>query len=230
MPAMLAWSCSVYDASLLQGGRAPAEGEVLSGLGSSSAGGSETGGDESGGTSSFAGSNNSGGGGSGAGRGGSSASGGASGSAGGGGEANALACFDGQGPWLPFEPPQTFEAEDALLLGGARVAKGGNGSTGTGWVDFEGREGGLEWDIEVKTTGPYRLNWRYTAMEERDMSLTVNCQEPSTTVQFFSTGSWDHDWANVNRTLTLSSGKNRIVFETNSGSGPNFDTLEIIAL
>jgi Carbohydrate binding module (family 35) len=124
--------------------------------------------------------------------------------------------------------PQTIEAEDAELTGSAAIGNAGIGWTGKGYADMVGSEGGMTWLVDAPGNGEYKLTWRYTQEEGRDMALNVNCTDVAASVPFSITGSWNSNWkSDVTQIAMLKGGTNRIVLATNGGSGPNFDTLTL---
>ncbi len=118
--------------------------------------------------------------------------------------------------------PQEVQAESAMLSGTAAKAS----HLGVDYVDMVGGEGALTWLLESPDDGAYKITFRYTQMEGRDMALDANCTLASASLPFMVTGDWDTTFkADVSQSVLFRKGTNKLVLRTNGGSGPNFDKL-----
>jgi glucose/arabinose dehydrogenase/N-acetylneuraminic acid mutarotase len=120
-----------------------------------------------------------------------------------------------------------YQAEDANFVGASVVS--GNGSTGTGYVDYQNPSGDyIEWIVNVPTAGTYDLSWRYAnGKTNRPLALAVNGVTQISNLSFFGTGSWQN-WQFVTRSLTLQAGTNTIRLTATGSSGANFDYLRVL--
>jgi beta-galactosidase len=122
-----------------------------------------------------------------------------------------------------------LQAEDASLAGGV-VKSGGSGFHGAGYVDFDGREGHLEWYQENDGgERDVRLRIRYASGDsksERPMSVTVNGRRLGA-YNFPNTGDWSNVWQTVEIPARLRSGANRIRLQTTGQGGVNVDELQV---
>lgn len=175
------------------------------------------GGSESGGTEAASGSS----------MGGSAGSGGTAGSAGSGGQScGAPASFVDLAQLV--DGPRSVEAEVGTLSGAAIVASNGTGFTGTGFVDFAGTEGAVEWAVSVPNTADYLLSWTSCAGQERPMVLEIACVADGDPLVFAETGGWESAWqTTTKRSAHLVKGVNRIRLRTNGSSGPNIDKITL---
>jgi hypothetical protein len=120
------------------------------------------------------------------------------------------------------------EAEAALMTGAAGLASAGNGWTGAGFADMFGAEGVVNWVVDAPSTGSYKLTFRYTQADTRDMALSVNGVQVSASIPFNATNSWNTNWvADVFIDVDLEAGLNSVMLATNGASGPNFDSVSI---
>lgn len=126
------------------------------------------------------------------------------------------------------QPPRTFQAEQATLVG-ARIARDHAGYTGTGFVDFIHDTGdAIEWTIDNPVAGLYALDFRYAngSTIDRAASLWVNGEEMSDSLGFLPTASWS-TWRESSWTVRLETGTNRIRLETFGRPGPNIDAMTV---
>jgi hypothetical protein len=124
-----------------------------------------------------------------------------------------------------------YEAEDASLSGPV-VKTSGSGWTGTGFVDFSGKEGGIEWIVYASQPGYYHVPARYTRGDPnktRPMDLTINGTTVATDWDFPNSGGWSTNWITVSSVQTLQAGNNTILLETTGESGVNIDSLDVEA-
>jgi len=137
---------------------------------------------------------------------------------------------DGLPPGALASPAGAYEAENGLFSG-ALVSATQSGFSGTGYVDFQNSTGDyIDWAINAPVAGIYDLNFRYALQSgNRPLSIQVNNQMLSTTLNFSSTGNWQAwDYAAV-RSLYLPAGSSSIRLSAVGSGGPNLDHLLVTA-
>ena len=109
-----------------------------------------------------------------------------------------------------------YEAEEAELSGGTKVASDHSGYTGSGFAagfDFNGT-GKLTFNVNVHTAGEFKLAVRYSAgaesgwPDERTLGIQINGQDQQNAV-FSSTNNWE-TWDELVLTANLEKGSNTI--------------------
>ena len=120
---------------------------------------------------------------------------------------------------------QEFEAEDALLSPGFRVATNNSSFSGSGFVDYIG-EGYVEWSVDVAESRTLSLAFRYALSSgDRPLDIVVNGEVISENTSFPATTSWN-TWGLVRiAEVMLNRGTNTISAQTRGVSGPNMDLL-----
>jgi hypothetical protein len=132
-------------------------------------------------------------------------------------------------------PPSTsgsdlFEAEAAAVYGGA-VSSSIPGFTGTGFFDFRGWEAAtVTWTVPRAKAGTCTLVLRYGngSTSQRPLRVLVN-GVPATVALAFPPGAWWGEWKTVSVTAPLRAGTNTIRLEAGPESGPNIDSLRVVA-
>ena len=123
-----------------------------------------------------------------------------------------------------------ISAEEGILKGSTTVSKKARRFKGTGFVDFKGGEGSVEFYQENDgEEGDYSLRLRYmhnNVGEKHPMKLYLN-DEYVKILEFKATGGWEKEWKFVPVILRLKAGANRIRIETTGKSGPFIDELFI---
>jgi beta-galactosidase len=123
-----------------------------------------------------------------------------------------------------------ISAEEGILTGSAIVSKEARRFKGTGFVDFKGKEGAVEFYQENDgEAGDYSIRFRYMHNNKRKlhpMKLYVN-DEYIRTLEFKATGGWEKEWKFVPTIITLKAGANNIKLETTGQSAPYVDELFI---
>ena len=123
-----------------------------------------------------------------------------------------------------------ISAEDALLEGAARASAEAHHYKGTGFVQFDEKEGSITWYKENDGEGmEYAIRFRYMHNDEHNrypMKLYVN-DEYVNTFEFKPTGGWVQNWRGVRAKVFFKSGANSIRLETIGQSGPFIDELFI---
>jgi len=124
-----------------------------------------------------------------------------------------------------------YEAENALLGGGSKVATNNPGFTGTGFVDFADNVAGSFVEFSVSQTGARTLKFRYAngSTVNRPCKITVNGTVVGT-LNFAPTGAWTTysicSLSNVN--LGAAAGNKAVrVTSTTAAGGPNLDNLVV---
>jgi len=129
-------------------------------------------------------------------------------------------------PAAPDEPVR-YEAEDARISRGT-VESDHAGFSGRGFVNYaSGRGGYVEWTVDAPVNGRYQMYIRYAndSTSVRPARISLN-GEPSDTLYFTNTGSWDA-WLTYAYTPLLKAGPNRIrLTALTAAGGPNVDWLE----
>ncbi|MCM3749607.1 RICIN domain-containing protein [Paenibacillus pasadenensis] len=122
-----------------------------------------------------------------------------------------------------------LQAENALLGPGVTVNSTGSAFNGTGFADFSGGEGYLEWTVNVAQTDTYTLNFRYAnGAGDRPMTLAVDGTTVAANLSFPGTSSWNAAWSNSTQAVSLTAGTHTIRLTTKGSSGPNIDQLQLI--
>ena len=123
-----------------------------------------------------------------------------------------------------------ISAEDGILKGSAVASNSARRFKGTGFVDFKGKEGSVEFYQENDgEAGDYSIRFRYMHNNKgqfHPMKLYVN-DEYIRTIEFKATGGWEKEWKFVPTIITLKAGANSIRLETTRQSGPYIDELFI---
>ncbi|WP_380166671.1 CBM35 domain-containing protein [Jannaschia sp. R86511] len=127
----------------------------------------------------------------------------------------------------------TYEAEDAELLGSARVGTEHAGFSGAGYVQgIENVGAGVTFDVEVDADGTYPLYLGYANGPnpfdgDKTMSLYVNGQEQDELV-LPRLGDWK-TWGTVSRSVQLQEGANSVtvVYEDGDDGNVNLDVLRV---
>ena len=123
-----------------------------------------------------------------------------------------------------------ISAEDGILKGSATASRNARRFKGTGFVDFKGKEGSVEFYQENDgEAGDYSIRFRYmhnNIGEFHPMKLFVN-DEYIRTLKFKATGGWEKSWKFVPTIIRLKAGANNIRLETTGKSGPYLDEMFI---
>ncbi|MBN2163140.1 MAG: DUF1080 domain-containing protein [Pontiellaceae bacterium] len=128
-------------------------------------------------------------------------------------------------------PTAVYEAEDALLQGGAVVASNVSGFRGTGFADYIASLGEtITWTVNSEVAGNRWISFRYGngGTTDRPVRLRVN-GTPIQILPFSPTGSWK-TWEYAPGVMVpLVSGSNTIQLSPTSSSAPNIDLLYVYA-
>lgn len=122
------------------------------------------------------------------------------------------------------------QAEDALFKG-ARVATGGKGFKGKGYLDFGSKKGGtVEWYQENDgVAGSFELQIRYSGNAQsragREMKLTVNGS--SKILLFPNAKDYGSDWKVLTLPINLRAGANTIRLTTTEYGGMYIDEIQV---
>jgi glucose/arabinose dehydrogenase len=137
-----------------------------------------------------------------------------------------------------YEPPADlgyYEAEEAMLAGGAGIANEHNGYSGVGFVDGFGSQGAsLTFTVNAEAAGVQPVHLRYANgpnpfSGNKTVSLYVNGAEVDPLVlPPTSTVNW-RTWAFITRQLDLRAGANTISirFDQGDDGNVNFDVLKL---
>jgi beta-galactosidase len=129
----------------------------------------------------------------------------------------------------PAGPPAGLQAETARFTG-AKAVTAGKGYHGTGYLDFKGAEGTVEFYQENDgSAGPVILAIRYAHADSRTrrpMNLLIN-GKPTGRLDFPPTGSWTDAWKTLEIPLRIRPGANSIMLKTTGKSGPNLDEIDL---
>ncbi|MBP3888869.1 MAG: pectate lyase [Cellulosilyticum sp.] len=123
-----------------------------------------------------------------------------------------------------------YEAEDAVHEG-IKVDDKHVGFTGTGFADYSPNQAGgfIEWTVNVDEAGEYVLDFRYAhgSDDSRPAQIDVNGQKVVERLEFPSTGDFAK-WSNVQTTVTLNKGENKIkAIGVGEKGGVNTDSLMV---
>jgi beta-galactosidase len=140
-----------------------------------------------------------------------------------------------------------YQAEDATLSG-CSTSSDGRWWYGTGFVDFKGGEGYIEWTVNAPDEGIYHLSFRYAGDDtsDRPMQLSINgttavnsMSLPPTTRVLRPPGGGAYPsgykikdrnelWLTVQTVQTLKAGSNTIRLSTTGKGGANIDQLVVV--
>lgn len=142
-------------------------------------------------------------------------------------------------PPAPAPPPASrpgpltlsYEAEGAVLVGGAQVTSlsGASGGRIVHNIGSQpGRQGGLIsfTEVDVPTTNRYALTVDYVTDEERTAVLIIN-GDTSLRLKFPSSGGWDKV-ASRTFTIQLVGGRNNLTFGNPDGWAPRMDQISLL--
>jgi hypothetical protein len=121
----------------------------------------------------------------------------------------------------------SFQAESAVISGGAVTESTNSGFMGTSYVNFPTAGGVLEFqNVNVGAGGTRTLRFRYAlgVTSARTGLLLVNGAAQNIT--FNSTGSWT-TWSNLDVVIPLNSGSNTIRLESTGQDLANIDQLTL---
>jgi len=126
-----------------------------------------------------------------------------------------------------WQPSEHQEAEYASFRG-CEWSNEKPGYSGTGYVVFSGKPGSdIDWEVNMKAAGMYRLSFRYSLPGQtgRPLRLAVEGVPLETPLLFAPT---DRDpWAMKSVPVKLPSGGSRIQLSTLENAGPDVDYLDI---
>jgi hypothetical protein len=128
-----------------------------------------------------------------------------------------------------------YEAENAVLSGGAKTNTNHTGYSGTGFVDgfVNNTTAKATFNVTVASSGTYEIRLHYSAGSgtSTNTGLYVNSTTKLKNITCPGTGNWNA-WADETETVTLNAGSNTIVYkaETSSGSCINLDYVSITNL
>jgi len=103
------------------------------------------------------------------------------------------------------------------------------GFTGAGFANSTNAAGsGVEWSINIKTTGSYSFAWRYAAITARNANLIVDGNIQTSNINFPATSSWT-TWNNSSTVnVQLNAGTHKIRLQAVSSDGlSNIDSLTV---
>jgi hypothetical protein len=144
-------------------------------------------------------------------------------------EINVLGTSAGPTPTPTSTPSSiTYQAEDANVGGGATIDTNHTGYNGSGFVNFPGSGGYVEFqNVDGGSGGSRTLAFRFAlgASSARTGSLTVNGSSQNITFQ--PTGAWN-SWNTMNVTVNLNSGSNNTIRLQSTGQDlANLDQLTV---
>ncbi len=134
---------------------------------------------------------------------------------------------------LTISDPDTYEAEDAALAGGANTSTEHPGYTGGGYVQgFQNLGASVTFSTNVAKDGAYPVTVRYANGPHpfdgtKKVSLHVNGEEIDP-LALPSTGAWNA-WGRFTRKLSLKAGANTIMIRYESGDDGNVN-LDALAI
>ncbi|WP_019007518.1 discoidin domain-containing protein [Cohnella laeviribosi] len=124
----------------------------------------------------------------------------------------------------PQTPEGTYEAETAVLSGGAKVNTDHAGYTGTGFVDGYWIQGAsTAFSVQAASAGNYDVTLRYgnASGSAKTVSIYVNgVKIKQTTLP--NLANWD-TWSTKTETLALAAGSNTIAYKYDAGDSGNIN-------
>lgn len=126
-------------------------------------------------------------------------------------------------PWSLTLSGYREEAENAKLLGGAKIATDHVGYDGTGFVaGLKAVGSGMEWSINNNNmlAGDYTLSFRYSDGMGSDRTVSLYIDNVKTQILFVKTASWDA-WGTFQQTITLGFGPH--TFKLSCDDGDNYN-------
>lgn len=105
-----------------------------------------------------------------------------------------------------------------------------SGFTGAGFVNTQNATGeGINWNINILSSGTYTFTWRYASTSSRPGSLLINSSTVLSSISFPSSGSFT-TWTTVTTSpVTLTAGAKTIrLVSTSSGGLANIDYMMVI--
>jgi len=126
----------------------------------------------------------------------------------------------------------TYEAEDAVIHPTAEVKDRNEGFTGTGYVNYNAREGEyIEWTVDCDASAgcDTSVSWRYALRGgNRDLDLEVNGKKVQT-VRFPKSGSSWKEYTSTSEitSIELGPGSNTIRLTSIGSSGANVDSMTV---
>ncbi len=126
----------------------------------------------------------------------------------------------------------TYQGEDRTRQVSTRNRNDISGFTGTGFVDFGGKDSFIEWgEVRVSESGKTKFLFTYSNGSDVDRSCELFIDGTSYGVLDFATvvsGNWSV-WNTVEKTIDLAPGtyKVQLITFTHNG-GPNFDKMELV--
>lgn len=115
-----------------------------------------------------------------------------------------------------------YEAENAVLTGGAAPAANHSGYSGTGFVEGMWNKGAAaQFSLDVPNTGNYSVKLRYGngLAEDKTLSVYVNGVKVNR-VLLLAQGNWDK-WAERYDNVELKAGRNTITYQYDEGDSGN---------
>ena len=128
---------------------------------------------------------------------------------------------------LETNTSQAIQAETAKTKNGT-IKNNGNSFRGTGYIDFEGKEGSITFYQENDgSAGDATLTIRYTHNDpntKRPLKVILN-NKLETIASFKKTGSWNTNWQTIKIPVHLKKGANTLTLESNGSRLPNIDEI-----
>ncbi|TDC80098.1 family 16 glycoside hydrolase [Streptomyces hainanensis] len=136
-------------------------------------------------------------------------------------------------PGVPESAPSSYEAEEARLAGGARLADDHDAYSGRGFVAGYGTEGAsTTFTVDAARGGPHDVGLRYSNGPDpftgtKTLSVYVNGRRVGQT-NLLSTGTWEQ-WSTQSERLNLRRGSNTITYvhEPDDTGHVNLDLLTV---
>jgi hypothetical protein len=131
-------------------------------------------------------------------------------------------------PQLIITPALVYEAEEALLSGGTKVAANFPGYSGSGFADYvNARNEAITWHLAAAAAGSYQLDFRYAlARGSLSLQVEVNGAVVASSLAFAATGGW-HLWSFAGVRASLVAGTNTVRLTSIGSGGPNLDLLSV---
>mmetsp|Transcript_10092 Transcript_10092/g.24089 ORF Transcript_10092/g.24089 Transcript_10092/m.24089 type:complete len:1078 (+) Transcript_10092:217-3450(+) len=121
-----------------------------------------------------------------------------------------------------FSVVETLEAEEADLNNVELTTKH-NGYNGNSYADFRGFGSHMSWELQVPTSGNYKISIRYASADSRPVDLLVDGVKKGT-FAIVETSRWNI-WYTETVTVFLNQGTRELKLLASESKGPNIDRM-----
>jgi predicted secreted protein len=121
---------------------------------------------------------------------------------------------------------ERYQAEDGLIHN-AKIKENVEGFDGSGFIDYSGMGGYVEWTINIQNDGDYEISIGYASANSRPLDLEIDSALRKT-YAIQKTDTWTN-WMTETHTLSLTRGSHTFRLVANNSNGPNLDWIEILS-